>query len=73
MSSSLRAPLTNNSLRRKPQYYSQTVRNYYVKQKERKGPSVRAWISFGVALVTSVTGAVIYLGKFPILDVVNKK
>ena len=36
---------------------------YYVKPKEKKGPSLRSWILFGAGCVGFVTGAVIYHGK----------
>lgn len=36
---------------------------YYVKPKEKKGPSLRSWILFGAGCVGFVSGAVIYHGK----------
>ena len=36
---------------------------YYVKPKERKGPSLKSWIIFGAGCVAVATGAVIYVGK----------
>ncbi|XP_068730202.1 mitochondrial import inner membrane translocase subunit TIM50-like [Montipora capricornis] len=35
---------------------------YYVKPKERKGPSLKSWIIFGAGCVAVATGAVIYVG-----------
>ena len=36
---------------------------YYVKPKEKKGPSLRGWVMFGAGCVGMATGAVIYMGK----------
>ncbi|KAJ7351723.1 Mitochondrial import inner membrane translocase subunit TIM50 [Desmophyllum pertusum] len=35
---------------------------YYVKPKEKKGPSLRSWIMFGAGCVGMVAGAVVYVG-----------
>lgn len=36
---------------------------YYVKPKEKKGPSFKSWLIFGVGCVAVATGAIIYVGK----------
>lgn len=36
---------------------------YYVKPKEKKGPSLRSWMLFGAGCVGVVTGGVVYVGK----------
>lgn len=35
---------------------------YYVKPKEKKGPSLRGWVMFGAGCVGMATGAVVYMG-----------
>lgn len=36
---------------------------YYVKPKEKKGPSFKSWLIFGAGCVAVATGAIIYVGK----------
>ena len=36
---------------------------YYVKPKQKKGPTVSGWLKFGVAVTAAVTGVIIYIGK----------
>ena len=36
---------------------------YYVKPKEKKGPSLKSWMLFGAGCAGIVTGAVVYVGK----------
>ena len=44
---------------------------YYVKPKEKKGPSMKGWVMFGAGCVGVATGAVIYLGKRSVIHCLN--
>ena len=70
MSYALRASNIINSPKRLCQYTQ--VAKYYVKAKERKGPSLRSWFAFGAACIASATGAVLFLGKLSIMHVATK-
>jgi hypothetical protein len=43
--------------------YSQVGR-YYEKAKERRGPSLRTWLSVGVGFMVGGAGIVVYLGEY---------
>ena len=43
--------------------YSQVAR-YYVKAKEKKGPSIKTWLSVGSFLLIGGTGFIVYLGEY---------
>lgn len=51
-----------NLLRRFYPQYSQVSR-YYVKAKQKRGPSLRTWLSVGAGFIASAAGLLVYLGE----------
>lgn len=39
------------------------IAKYYVKSKERKGPSLKTWFSVGAGVIACGAGIIVYLGK----------
>jgi len=35
---------------------------YYVKPKQKKGPTISGWLKFGAVIVGAITGVVVYTG-----------
>ena len=54
-----------NFLRRYLPRHSQVGR-YYVKAKERKGPSLKTWLSVGAGFIMGGAGLVVYLGEIAV-------
>ena len=62
LSQQCRRPSEMNFLKRFLPRHSQVGR-YYVKAKERKGPSLKTWLSVGGGFIVAGVGLVVYLGE----------
>ena len=71
LSVQFRRPNKTFFLKRFTPRYSQIGR-YYEKPKERKGPSVRTWLSVGAGFIISGAGLVVYLGEYRVVSLLHK-
>lgn len=62
MSLKTRTPKAVEDLRKLPRYTQ--IARYYVKAKERKGPSLKNWVIFGAACVAGTVGVITFIGEF---------